>query len=569
MVPNSTVPNKAHKIAIYLLILIVSLWLTGCTSGLSGASPKADSYYYFLRAQYEELNLKDTEAVNSMVKAVEADETSTYLKIETAKLLSRAGRVDEAVSFVEKVIASDPDNVDARLLNAWMAAGNANWSLAEDQYREVLRIDPVNEEALSYLGALYAENGRLDEATSMFTRLAKQIPQNYLPDYYLGRLAKVQENNKLAINYFKSSLKKNSSFVPSLAELALIYEQENRLKEAEATYRQLIILQPGSSVPQARLAYILLKTGRKSQAVEILKQLSRSFPNSSDEAQTSIVIALAYIEQGMLKEAADELEEALLQYPSNDSIKYILASIISELGNHDRAAILLEGVSPESEYYVESRLLLCTILILQNNREAAITMLAKARTEVPSSPKLLLAHGVLYEEVANFKQARELYVNSLANFPKEAEVYFRLAFVEDKLGDKTACIKAMQRTIEIDPNHAEALNYLAYTWAELNQNLDEALKFALKANYLKPNNGYIVDTLAWIYYRMGDTNKSLPLLEHAAKISDDNPVILEHLGDVLVKVGRETEARRIYAKALEKGHDQPGVINEKLQSIDN
>jgi tetratricopeptide (TPR) repeat protein len=548
---------------------VATLVLAGCKGSLVNSSPIANSYYYFMRSHYEELRLKDNEAVASMLKAVESDQNSPYLNVEAAKLMSRVGRVDEAVAFSERAISLDPDNIEARLLNAWLAAGRANWEAAENQYIEVLRIDPLNEEALSYLGALYAESGRMDEAAQTFTRLGAQSPKLFLPDYYLGRLAQRQANRKEAITYFRRSLNKNPYFVPAMAELALLYEQENRLKEAEALYRQLIKLQPESNVPQARLSHILLKTGRKSQALEVLTQMSKSLPNSLDTVQTSIVISLAYIDEGMFKEAAQELEGALLKNPSHDTVKYLLASLMAELGNPDRAESLLGEVSSASEYFVDAKLLLCTILISRNKLPEAFKMLEEARNQMPSSPQLVLAYGTLHEESSNYQEARRVYLKAINSLPKPAEIYFRLGFVEDKLGNKSACIKAMRQTIEIDPNHAEALNYLAYTWAEMNENLDEALKYALKANFLKPNNGYIMDTVAWVYFRMGDTEKSLPLLEKAAQLSDEDPVVLEHLGDALTREGRPSEARKAYAKALEKGHDQPTLINEKIQKLEN
>ncbi|MDR2366822.1 MAG: tetratricopeptide repeat protein [Deltaproteobacteria bacterium] len=574
MVPNPKVHEKTRRsahpvITLCACLLLAALPLAGCQTGLSGASPIAESYYYFMRAHYAELRLKDKEAVSFMIKAVESDQNSPYLNIEASKLMSRVGRVEDAVAFSQRAINADPENVDARLLNAWLSAGNSKWDEAEAQYVEVLRLDPFNEEALSYLGALYAESNRMDKAVETFTRLGQQSPHLYLPDYYLGRLAQKSNKRREAINYFRKSLKKKPNFTPALAELALLYEQENRLKEAESVYRQLIKLQPESTVPQARLSHILLKTGRKTQAVEILRKMSKSLPNSTDAVQASIVIGLAYIDEGMFKEAAAELEGALAQSPSNDTVKYLLASLMAELGNQDRAVSLLDGVSPSSEYFVDSKLLLCTILIVQNKKEEAFAMLDKARSQAPNSSQLVLAFGALHEESSNYKQARDIYVKAIPKFPKVAEITFRLGFTEDKLGNKAACIKAMRQTIEIDPEHAEALNYLAYTWAEMDQNLDEALKFALKANFLKPNNGYIVDTVAWIYYRMGDAKKSLPLLEQAAKLSGEDPVVMEHLGDVLMKVGRQAEAKQAYAKALEKGHEQPGLIHEKLQSIDN
>ncbi|MDR1310092.1 MAG: tetratricopeptide repeat protein, partial [Deltaproteobacteria bacterium] len=453
--------SKSRSAAIFLAILVLGPLLTGCDATLAGSSsPVADSYYYFLRSQYEELLMRDKEAVDSMVKAVEADEGSAYLNLEAAKLMSRIGRTDEAKAFIQKAIANDPGNVEARLLGAWLAAGNSDWASAESQYAEVLRIDPLNEEALSYLGALYAESDRMDEAVASFTRLGQQSPELFLPDYYLGRLAQKRGRPKEAISHFRKALRKNPSFTAALAELALVYEQENRLREAESSYRQLIKLQPESTVPQARLAHILLKTGRKSQAVEILKRMSQILPASKDSIHASIVVGLAYIDEGMFREAADEFEIALAQSPGNDTGRYLLASVLSELGDRARAASLLEAIQPASEYFVDAKLLLCSIQLLQDQRPAALATLARARAEAPNSPQLLLAHATLHEEGGDFKEARDIYAKSLDKFPKVAEIRFRLGFVEDKLGNKSACIRAMRQTIELDPNHAEALNYL-------------------------------------------------------------------------------------------------------------
>jgi tetratricopeptide (TPR) repeat protein len=242
---------------------------------------------------------------------------------------------------------------------------------------------------------------------------------------------------------------------------------------------------------------------------------------------------------------------------------------MTELGNPDQALPLLMGIPASSQYYVDSRLLLCNILLAKDRRDSAIAIIAEARVAAPGAAQLVLAHGTLHEEAGRFEEAKNIYVSALPKFPKESEIFFRLAYVEDKLGNQAACIKALTQAIDIDPNHAEALNYLAYTWALMGENLDEALVMALKANNLKPNNGHIVDTVAWVYFVMGDVGRSLPLLEQAARLSGEDPMILEHLGDALAKSGRGDEARRAYDLALRRGHEQPGVISKKLESISN
>jgi tetratricopeptide (TPR) repeat protein len=279
------------------------------------------------------------------------------------------------------------------------------------------------------------------------------------------------------------------------------------------------------------------------------------------------MVGLSFIEEAMYAEAANEFRSILSKSPNNDQARYLLASVLFELGEKQEARENLLKILPGSQQYVDSRLFLCAIMVEDNQKEESLDMLEAARRHSPQAPQLVLAQATILEEMGRFKEAKAIYTESLANFPDEAEIRFRLGYVEDKLGEKDACISAMKKAVEIDPNHAEALNYLAYTWAEKGENLSEALSFALKANALKPDNGYIVDTVAWIYYVMGDIKKSLPLLEKAANLSEEDPVIMEHLGDALSKLGRLDEAKRAYGKAVEKGHESPEVINEKLQNI--
>ena len=279
------------------------------------------------------------------------------------------------------------------------------------------------------------------------------------------------------------------------------------------------------------------------------------------------MVRLAYLEEGMLTEAEAELEQMLSQFPDSGQVLYLLASVKVERGLLPAARELLLKIAPNNQQFVDSRLFLATIMIEEGNREGALDMLTKARSQSPSFPQLVLAEASILEESQRYEEARRLYLGSLKSFPDVAEIRFRLGFVEDKLGNKQACIKAMSQALDLDPNHAEALNYLAYTWAERGENLNEALAMALKADQLKPENGYIVDTLAWIYYAMGDLNKALPLLERAVKLSNQDPVILEHLGDALAGLGRNAEASKVYAMAVAKGHEDPEAVNAKLQKI--
>jgi tetratricopeptide (TPR) repeat protein len=519
-----------------------------------------------MRAQYEELANKDDQAVNHMMQASTELGRPYYLEMETAKMLARKGRIEESFNFVRKAIDERPDDPEARLFAGYLASVTGQWDEAEKNYLEALRIEPNNDEAISFLGAMYAESGRLDEASDAFKKLESMTPTSYLPDYFLGRVAHRRGNIPEAITYFKRSVQKKPDFVESLVELAMLYEQTGDLKNAERTYRQIIRYQPNIPMAKARLARILIKTGKRTEAIGLIEDVS-GLHQTSEEA--GLTIGLMFLEEGLYQQASGEFAQVLKKNKDNDQARYLLAVTTSESGNDRGAKDLLRKISPQSEEYVDSLLFLSSLLVKEGKSIEALEVLTAGRRNNPASPILLVATGRIMEDLDHLTQARDLYSEGIRLFPDSADVYFSLGAVEDRLGKKDECIKAMRQAVALDPNFADALNYLAYSWAEMGTNLKEALSLALKANTLKPDNGYYLDTLAWIYYRMNDLQKALPLLERAASLSDENPVVMEHLGDVYIRLGRATDARRVYLKAVEKGHEAPETVQEKLDSIQN
>jgi tetratricopeptide (TPR) repeat protein len=385
-----------------------------------------------------------------------------------------------------------------------------------------------------------------------------------LPDYFLGRLAQKKGNDKEAIAYFKLALDKNPGFASAMTELAILYEQIGQPALAEKSYRQLIKIRPDANMPKARLSRILLKSGRRQEAIGLLKEISGQ---ARDQAQAGVLIGLVFVEESMLNEAVAEFKEVLKTSPDNDQARYLLASVYLEQGKQAEAKELLLKIPARSEQYVDAQLFLSSILVKDDQTAEALKLLRSARHGSPGSPQLLVASAILLESLKRFNEARETYLEGLKFFPESAEILFRLGALEDHLGRPAEGVKSLRRAVAIDPNFVEALNYLAYTWAERGENLNEALSMAIRANNLRPDSGHIVDTLGWVYFMMGDVKKALPLLDRAARLSNFDPVILEHLGDALVKSGRRGEAVRAYERAIQQAHEEPEKIYEKMRQI--
>ena len=123
----------------------------------------------------------------------------------------------------------------------------------------------------------------------------------------------------------------------------------------------------------------------------------------------------------------------------------------------------------------------------------------------------------------------------------------------------------MQKIIRIDPDDANALNYIGYTYADLGIHLDKALNYIRKAARLKPDDGYITDSLGWVYYRMGEFEKAVQFLEKAADLSAHETIISDHLGDAYQKTGQLEKAMEAYERAIANAKDEDQTLIEKIK----
>jgi len=123
--------------------------------------------------------------------------------------------------------------------------------------------------------------------------------------------------------------------------------------------------------------------------------------------------------------------------------------------------------------------------------------------------------------------------------------------------------------LEYDPQNAMAMNYIGYSYAESGINLDEAEKLIKNAIALEPDDGYITDSLGWVYFKKKDLDQALLYLEKAHSLIPDDPIITEHLGDVFLAKSMYDEARKMYGRALELAKDPTDKerISGKLSNL--
>lgn len=207
-----------------------------------------------------------------------------------------------------------------------------------------------------------------------------------------------------------------------------------------------------------------------------------------------------------------------------------------------------------------------------NDIEGAIATLRGLVETRPGRSEAVVELGDLYRREKRFSDAIDAYGDVIARIKEPqaddwALFYSRgVAYERNKQWDKAE--PDFKKALELSPNQPYALNYLAYTWVERRENLDQALKMLNTAVEQRPDEGFIVDSLGWAYFQLGDFEKAVNFLERAVELQPTDPVLNDHLGDAYWRVGRRNEARFQWHRSLsfKPEADQVGLIEEKIRS---
>ncbi|MGL4395450.1 MAG: tetratricopeptide repeat protein [Hyphomicrobium sp.] len=183
------------------------------------------------------------------------------------------------------------------------------------------------------------------------------------------------------------------------------------------------------------------------------------------------------------------------------------------------------------------------------------------------------------EALGNIMRSRKEYADAVAYFTRALALiakpdnrhwgyYYARGTAYERLKNWPAAEADFKRALVLSPEQPLVLNYLGYSWIDQGRNLKEGMKLIEKAVQLKPDDGYIVDSLGWAHYKQGNFREAVRYLERAVEIKPEDPTLNDHLGDALWKVGREREARYQWEQALSLGPEPEDVakIKAKLEN---
>jgi tetratricopeptide (TPR) repeat protein len=364
---------------------------------------------------------------------------------------------------------------------------------------------------------------------------------------------------------------------------------------AEAAYRTALDSQPGAFRVVVALGGFYERGGRVSDARALYEDFRSRDPDSpwlesmfarldSGEAPPPLVSdpvggvaeVLFGVASALQQEEAPDaalIYALLAQYlaPGSDATALLIGDINESLGRSQEAILAYAQVPPESPLAWTARLRVAVnedALDRTTEASAALEAMAAERSDRADA---LVTLGDLYRARERWAEAIGAYDRALARIATAEERHWRLYYARGVALERSQqwprAEQDFLKALELAPDHPFVLNYLGYSWVDQGVNLQQALDMIERAVDQRPNDGFIVDSLGWAYFRLHDFDLAVKHLERAVELEPDDPTINDHLGDALWQVGRHAEAYFQWRRALSLSPDETlaQAIRAKLE----
>ncbi len=524
-------------------------------------SSEAAVTFYYLRAQDEIFRGRFLESASLLAKAIEKS-PRPGLYIEMARSYWRGQDRDMAFKSIEQALNVFPDEPGLYFfLVELFLADNRNKDAVEvlEKYRKVA---PDDLDVFQDLGFFYLEMGEYPKALD----LLEQVPdKRRTPEilYYMGRASNELGDSKKAVEFLRRAVDENPLFLQAWAELAFIYERKRDYLQAEEIYEKLLNIGERNPDLILRVIELNLKLNDPDKALLFLDR-------GPVDVQFRLDVANQFITNSFYNHAYDILQEIMQKGAYPPTVYFYLALIAYQgWSQPDEALEYLSNIPEDDHYHLQALSFSIQIYYEQEQYHEALQLSSLGREIHPLESRFVFFESIILEILGKYSQALESINSGLEKWPTDTDLLFRKGSVWNKKGDKDRSIQIMEEIIVIDQDHHEALNYVGYTLAEQNKDLDRALVLINRALNLDPANGYYIDSLAWVYYMQGHYDKAWKEIQRAVEFVDDDPIIWEHYGDIAKVMEIHDQALYGYEMALEYESENTEEILEKIETLGN
>jgi tetratricopeptide (TPR) repeat protein len=471
---------------------------------------------------------------------------------------------DKALENKKRVLALDPGFCDLALDVAQHHLRRGEATEALSILKDAVKASPRNPSAPIALAYIYLRQLEKPALAEKFAVIAHDIaPDNSSAFEVLWEVCRATGQNKRIEGLFQKALKsenKNPAFWLDLADLRLRDTKRSKRPISQSEWEKILVLVDRAAQTSGKDPEILSRTadyyfacGDAASALELYKAAFERQPSLTGLREK---LADCHAQRGDNAAAAQLLDEVIAENPMNLAAYDALARIrlrqkeLPAALTSMRQALVVAPIDPRR--YED----IIRIALRSGDNETALQYASEAERRFPYLTGFTLLRAISLSQSKQHAAAlmafERVLIEASNSNPEMLDPSFFMSYgaAAEQAGHYVKAAELIKTAISLDPENAEPYNFLAYMWADRNENLDAAEQLVHRALELAPQNGAYVDTLGWVYFHQGRYTEAVAeLLRAASLLEKPDPVVLDHIGDAYEKLGKTTEAVIYWQKA--------------------
>ncbi|MBS3849323.1 tetratricopeptide repeat protein [Devosia sp. J2-20] len=509
----------------------------------------------YMAGQQALQDLRTDEAARYFYLAAQADWQNPVLVERAFIAFAADGQIGQAASTAKHLLELDPTNELAELVVATEALKERRYDAAERQLGAIGQ-DSFTGITASILRAWALVGGnRKSEADDMLDTLGESGLDDFLV-FHRALMAEVAGETDLAIDLASQAFESE----PYVARIVEVYSRmlanAGKLDEAKDVITEF--QSQGLSHPVVTVVGEQIEAGQRPGIFAPNVQVGA--------AEMFHGIGVALSRDGSLDLSLVFLRMGLYLDPNADVISLALGELLDTAGQHDAANRIYDGVPVTSAMKPTAVVRIAQNLDALGDREEALRRLSNIVVTRPHDLDAVSVYGDMLRYDEQYAEAAAAYSHALeitgGDHPSDWRFYYVRGIAYERAKEWPKAEADFLKALELNPDQPAVLNYLGYSWIDQDMHLEEALGMIEKAVDAQPQDGYIVDSLGWAFYKLGRIEEAVRTLERAVLLRPNDPELNDHLGDAYWKVGRRLEARFQWNVAA--AMDEVGNVKERV-----
>jgi len=471
-----------------------------------------------------------------------------------------ARRFDEALVSGELWVELRPDDPDARESLAGILMELNRPEEARAQFEKLIALETPRsnaEQAYMRVVSVLSRQTQRPAALKVMQQLVDENPKEPAAQFALTHLCVRMGEFPRALQAADTALALRPGWEEAALFKARILVSLKEMGKAQKFYEDFLAQYPHATTVRLNYARHLIDLRQWGKARSEFQRVLEDMPNDAD---TIYAIALLSLQVQQLDDAEKYLKRTLELRPQNEQARYYLGQVAEQRKDYAAAIRWYREIGP-GENYFEAQTRIAMMMAKEGDLAGAR---AQLRSLTPASDQqrvqLILSEEQILREAREYQDALAILNQGLKELPGDKDLLYARALIAEKLNMIDLVESDLRAVLKKDPKNAHALNALGYTLADRTNRLQEANQLLSQALALRPEDAFILDSMGWLQYRMGNNAEAVRYLKRALEARNDAE-IAAHLGEVLWVMGNRREAESVWSRALRDTPDNEAVLD--------